>query len=103
MQHNSKFGVAAETCWCNNDGYSDLRPLFKHLVDVSEATSSSKLSKDLPEEFLGVDTRLTSPVVLLLLALPSLVLAKACSPVCVILLPFHFITEHLYTKTRVGR
>lgn len=97
-----QFGVATETCGCNNAGCSDLRPLFKHLVYVSEASCSSELSEDLPEEFLRVNVSLTSPVVLLL-ASPSLVLAKACSPVSVILLPFHLITEHLDTKTRAAR
>lgn len=97
-----QFGVATETRRRNNDGRSDLGPLFKHLVDVSEASGSTELSEDLPEEFLRVNISLTSPVVLLL-ALPSLVLAKACSPVRVILLPLHLITEHLDTKTRAGK
>lgn len=67
-------------------------------MDVPEASCSSGLSEDPPEELLRVDISLASPVVLLL-AWPSLVLAKARGPVCVIPLPFHLITEHLDTKT----
>lgn len=79
---------------------TDLRPLLKHLVDLlSETSGSSKLSKDLPEELLWVNTGLLRPVVLLL-ALSRMALAQTRRPVRVVPLPFHFVAEHLDRETR---
>lgn len=74
-------------------------PFFKHAVDVSEAHASCKLSKDLPEELLGIYSGAPSPVVLLL-ASTGTVRVKARRTVRVILLPFQLVTQHLHTEAR---
>lgn len=69
--------------------------MLKYVVDIPEAHSSSKLSKDLPEELFRIYTGPGS--VVLLLACPGSAGVEARCSVCVILLPLHLITQHLNT------
>ena len=76
---------------------SYLRPLFEHVVNVSEAHSSSELSKDLPEELLRIDVGAPGSVVLLL-AGPGSTGVESRRSVRVVLLPLHLVAQHLHTR-----
>ncbi len=84
-----------DSCRC----VSHFRCLFKHGVEVAEATPPSELSKDLPEQLFWVHGGPASPVLLLL---PRPTRTRTSRTIRVILLPLQLITEGLFIQNAIN-